>query len=165
MKGDLIIWPDEMLAVPSVEVNPLDINPIFLDKMFKVMYANKGVGLSAIQLGVPLRIFVMDVSTDKSGSMVCINPVIKEFIGPTEEMNEGCLSFPGIFEKVIRFPEVIFECENFKGEKNTYQVAGTESQCVQHEIDHLNGKTMADSWLRVKKDIVKRKIKKALAGK
>jgi len=96
--------------------------------------------------------------------MVCINPEIIELIGKPIEMTEGCLSFPGVFEKVMRHPEVIFKCEDLMGEVKTWQMAGIESQCIQHETEHLDGKTMGDSWGVAKRDIVKRKIKKALAG-
>jgi peptide deformylase len=176
-KNHLIIWPDKTLELVSKPVDHLSrfqIEPITIEDiskgMFEVMYANKSVGLSAIQIGVQLRMFVMDCSKDPNQSrdntqpkpMVCINPVIEELIDEPIEMLEGCLSFPGIFEKVMRHPELIFSCEDLTGEVNRFHVAGLEAQCVQHEIQHLDGVTFATNWGNVTKGIMKRKIKKIL---
>jgi peptide deformylase len=165
-KNHLIIWPDERLKEISKPVDHLSkfqIAPLTIEDiakgMFQIMYDNKGVGLSAIQIGVALRMFVMDCSKDKSGAIICINPVIKERIGELVEMDEGCLSFPGIFEKVLRYDEIIIECEDLNGEQRVYQLDGLEAQCVAHEIDHLDGRTMADTWGRVKRGIMTRKVR------
>ena len=175
----LITWPNDWLSLVSKDVDHLSrfqIEPITIEDiikgMFEVMYANKGVGLSAIQIGVPLRIFVMDCSKDalqnvsniQARPTVCINPVIEEFIGVPIELQEGCLSFPGVIETVHRYPELIFKCEDVNGITNRYQVAGIEAQCVAHEVEHLNGVTFATNWGHVKQGIAKRKIKKALAA-
>ena len=175
----IITWPNEILSKVSKEVDALTIfqsSPIeikdIVEVMFAVMREQKGIGLSAIQIGVPLRIFVMDCSNisqfDKNqmniqpAPMVCINPMIVDYIGDPIEMTEGCLSFPGIFEKVMRHNEVILKCEDLTGLVSEYQLTGIEAQCAQHEMDHLDGITFATNWGRVKKDIVKRKIAKAL---
>jgi peptide deformylase len=167
----LLIWPNQNLSLVSNEVNDIGSSHTkeIVDQMFRVMYANNGVGLSAIQINVPLRIFVMDCKTPSNleeniepKPMVCINPVIEEFIGMPVAMQEGCLSFPNIWEQVQRYQELIFTCNDLNGDRKTIQVAGLEAQCVAHEMEHLDGITMATNWGRVKKDIVKRKIAKTL---
>src|ERR1700690_4584150 len=124
----IITWPNEILSKVSKEVDALTIfqsSPIeikdIVEVMFAVMREQKGIGLSAIQIGVPLRIFVMDCSNisqfDKNqmniqpAPMVCINPMIVDYIGDPIEMTEGCVSFPGIFQKVMRHKQVILKCE------------------------------------------------------
>ena len=168
----LIIWPDKILEVPSV---PIDINTDdnikgIVSNMFEVMYHYKGVGLSAVQVGLPLRIFVMDCSNQLNNlkeniepkPLVLINPEIKKRIGDRVLMEEGCLSFPGIIETAFRYPEIIIEATNLEGELIKYQMAGLEAQCADHEMDHLEGLTMGDQWGRVKRGIMVRKIKKTL---
>lgn len=160
------------MEVPSV---PIDINTddnikYIVDNMFEVMYHYKGVGLSAVQVGLPLRIFVMDCSNQPNNlkeniepkPLVLINPYIVDTFDEPVLTDEGCLSFPGIIEKQLRHPEIIIEAVNLKGELITYQMAGLESQCAQHEMEHLDGVSFDREWGRTKRDIIKRKINKAL---
>ena len=109
-------------------------------EMFDLMYEARGIGLAANQVGLPLRLFVMNL-TGESGEgeeMVFINPTINRATG-TDEAEEGCLSLPGVYGPVLRPAEILFTAYMLNGEKFERKVDGLFARCVQHETDHLDG--------------------------
>lgn len=135
----------------------------FVEDMFETMYASKGLGLAAPQVGVGERLTVIDVSAgeDPSQQLVLINPeiIIKE---GTQTGEEGCLSIPGFREDVTRAMKTVIRAQNVQGE--TIEVTGEEllARAMQHEIDHLNGVLFLSHLSPLKRDLIRRKIKKMI---
>jgi len=132
-----------------------------IEDMFETMYAAKGVGLAAPQVGISQRVTVIDISVgeDETKKLVLINPEIVTREG-TQVGEEGCLSIPGFREPVTRANKVTVKAHNEKGEQ--IDVSGEEllARALQHEIDHLNGKLFINHLSALKRDIIRRKIKK-----
>ncbi len=167
---DIIIAPDPKLRLIAKnvdsEANVLDV----IDTMNETMKASNGLGLAAPQIGVPLRIIVMDVdhlgayddedeTTVKHGKFEMINPVITKKSGQAN-WNEGCLSIPGFKETVQR--SLIIEVSFFDKERKECQLraSGLLAACIQHEIDHLDGVLFIDHISNLKKDMIVKKLKK-----
>ena len=148
----LVYSPDERLRQISKEVDLyVDYTPLIED-MFKVMYENKGIGLSAIQIGMPLRLIVADVG---QGKEIYINPKIERIGGTQKLMREGCLSFPNVFENVMRFTKITISYKDLEGNSKTLNAGGLRAQMLQHEIEHLDGILLGDtapqlSWQSVR---------------
>lgn len=162
---EILLWPHTTLKNVSAAVRPEDLvagvyDQLILD-LFDTMYEAGGVGLSAIQVEVPYRIFVMDV-TNKD--WVFVNPVLSELAGGQELKNEGCLSLPGIFEQVKRWNKVTVKALDRNGKEFQHTFEGMEAQCCQHEAEHLDGVTMPDHFGFVMKERM-RKHMLLLAGK
>lgn len=160
-KLKILEFPDPRLrtkASPVAELN--DSLQKIIDDMFETMYAANGIGLAATQVNFHKRLIVMDVSEDKSSPIVLINPSFKPVEGE-KPYEEGCLSVPGFSEEVIR-PDIIeITYTDRDGKEITRKSEGLESVCIQHEIDHLNGKLFVDHLGQVKREQIKRKIAKA----
>jgi peptide deformylase len=138
----LRLYPDPVLHQKSSEVDFTDSNlSITIHNMFAVMYQHKGVGLSAIQIGIPLRIIVADVGNERE---IYINPKIERIGGTKKMMIEGCLSFPGIYEDVMRFSKITISYQDVDGNKLTLNTSGLRAQMLQHEIEHLDGILLSD---------------------
>lgn len=137
-----------------------------VDDLFETMYAAPGVGLAANQCGVLLRLAVMDCSEDKTQPLVLANP---EIISSDErqQMEEGCLSVPDIRDSIARFNRVRFRALDRNGQPFEMDVEGLAAQCVQHELDHLDGKLYIDYLSSLKRERIKKKmlkLKDAVAG-
>jgi len=135
----------------KVELKELD-DPLFqqlIDDMFETMYAAPGVGLAAPQVNVSKRLFVMDVHDDEHEPAVVINPKIV-LAEDEEEMSEGCLSVVGMVGDIVRFKKVAVTGLDRYGEKIRIEGEGLLAQCVQHEIDHLNGVLYLDKAQNVR---------------
>ncbi len=164
----LVLWPNPALKEESVAVDPEYMKSDEFQELLKDMTDTLlhfgGVGLSAVQVGVPLRLFIMRTKPGKEWVPTpFVNPVILSTDGEAIEVDEGCLSMPGVIEKVKRFPNVIVSAVvPESGETKSYDLEGIEAQCAQHESEHMDGKTIGDGWGPVKRDIVKRKIRKNL---
>jgi peptide deformylase len=160
----LIIIPDTKLRLISEPVKEITSEVRRLaDDMLETMYDAPGVGLAAIQIGVPIRMVTMDVtkSEDEHQPMVLINP---EIVWASEEKRvyeEGCLSIPEYYEEVERPDRVRFRYMNLQGETIEQDADGLLATCVQHEIDHLNGVLFIDYLSKLKRDRVMTKFKKA----
>jgi peptide deformylase len=160
----LVIIPDSKLRLVSEPVKEITIEIRRLaDDMLETMYDAPGVGLAAIQIGVPVRMVTMDVSKsdDERQPMVLINP---EIVWASEEKRvyeEGCLSIPEYYEEVERPDRVRFRYMNLEGEVIEQDADGLLATCVQHEIDHLNGVLFIDYLSKLKRDRVVTKFKKA----
>lgn len=138
----LVTYPNPILRQVSAEVDfSTGILKSTLEEMFKVLYEHKGVGLSAIQIGVPLRIVVADVG---QGREIYINPKIERLGGTKKLMNEGCLSFPGIYEKVMRSIKITISYQDLDGNQKSLNTSGLRAQMLQHEIEHLDGILLGD---------------------
>lgn len=158
----ILQYPDERLhkiAKPVVHVNET-IRKLVRD-MAETMYAAPGVGLAATQVDVHQRIIVIDVSEMHDQLHVFINPEIIASSGE-EEYEEGCLSVPGIYEKVHRAAIVTVRALNEKGEQFTLEADGLLAVCIQHEMDHLIGKVFVEYLSQLKQTRIRAKLKKRL---
>jgi peptide deformylase len=131
-----------------------------IDDMFETMYEAPGIGLAATQVNIQQQIITIDVSEDKDEPIVLINPEYIEKRG-VEEMEEGCLSFPGIYAKVQRADEVHIKAQDREG--NWFEIDTGEllAVCIQHEIDHLNGKLFVDYLSPLKRNRIRKKLEKS----
>ena len=160
----LLIIPNTKLRLVSEPVKEITSEIRRLaDDMLETMYDAPGVGLAAIQIGVPIRMVTMDVSKseDEHQPMVLINP---EIVWASEEKRvyeEGCLSIPEYYEEVERPDRVRFRYMNLQGEMIEQDADGLLATCVQHEIDHLDGVLFIDHLSKLKRDRVTIKFKKA----
>lgn len=123
------------------------------------MYAAPGVGLAATQVDVHVRLIVIDTSPTRDGLLTFINPEIVEAIGEAD-FEEGCLSVPGIYEKLKRFQNIRVRALNADGETFEHQAEGLQAVCIQHEMDHLDGKVFVEKLSRLKRQRILAKIKK-----
>ena len=162
MEIEIRKYRDPVLATPAATVTEFDeALRRLVDDMWDSMYAARGVGLAAPQIGISKRIFVMDCSTEErpAAKVVMINPEILETEG-TQTGSEGCLSVPGIYSDLARPERVRARGQNLDGEWFEIDVRGLEARCVMHEADHLDGKLYVDRLSPLKRDIIKRRIKK-----
>jgi peptide deformylase len=158
----IVKYGDAVLEKPAAAVNKFDDElRQLVDDMFESMYAAHGVGLAAPQIGICKRIAVIDVTfkEDPDAKIVLVNPEIIHVEGRITS-NEGCLSIPEFREKVTRARRVTARAQNVKGE--TFEVAGEEllARALLHETDHLNGKLYISHISALKRDMMKRKIRK-----
>jgi peptide deformylase len=132
-----------------------------IDDMIETMYAAPGVGLAAPQVGVPLRLFVVDVSVgrDQNGLIVLINPEFVERDGVQLE-EEGCLSVPGFNATVVRPSHAVIKGRDRHWDERTYEGSGLLARAFQHEMDHLDGTLFVDRLRGIKRDLIVRKIRK-----
>lgn len=157
---NILEFPDERLRKKAVQVEAVDdgIREL-VDDMLDTMYESKGVGLAATQVNVHKRVIVIDVSEDKDEPICLINPEIVDKQG-VEESEEGCLSVPGFFEKVKRAETVRIKALNKDGESFEMQADELLAVCVQHEMDHLEGKLFVDYISPLKRQRIKKKLEK-----
>lgn len=157
---EILTFPDPRLrlkAKPVAEVT--DAIRVIVDDMFETMYAAPGIGLASTQVNVQQQIIVIDVSEDKSGALVLINPEVIEKRG-VEEMEEGCLSFPEVFAKVERANEIRVRALDRHGKPFEIDTGGLLAVCIQHELDHLDGKLFVDYLSPLKRDRIRKKLEK-----
>ena len=160
----LVILPDPRLRLVSEPVTGVT-DPVraLVRDMLDTMYDAPGVGLAAVQIGVPQRIITIDVSKseDERRPMVLINPEIVQASEETRPYEEGCLSIPEYYEEVVRPDRVTFRYTNLEGETVEQEADVLLATCVQHEIDHLNGVLFIDYLSKLKRDRVTKKFAKA----
>ena len=138
-----------------------------VDDMIHTMYAVPGVGLAAPQIGVPLRVFVVDISVglDEKGLRILINPEFVERDG-TQLEDEGCLSVPGFTATVVRPSRAVVKALDRHGQEQQHEATGLLARAFQHEMDHLDGTLFVDRLRGIKRDLIVRKIRKlSRAGK
>lgn len=137
---------DEILSKKSREVEVIDEKlQILIDDMIETMHKYNGVGLAAVQVGILKRVIVIDID-DGKGPIVLINPVILETKG-SREVEEGCLSFPNKFAKVVRPEEVVAEYTNREGKRVKVKAKELLAQAICHEVDHLEGEVFVDKMV------------------
>ncbi|MGD8483674.1 MAG: peptide deformylase [Thioalkalispiraceae bacterium] len=157
---NILNYPDERLrtvAQPVEEVSE-EIQQL-TDDMLETMYSAPGIGLAATQVNVHKRIIVIDVSDEKNQPLVLINPEILEKDGE-QEFDEGCLSVPGIYETVHRAQQIKIRALNRDGESFEMEANGLLAVCIQHEMDHLQGKLFVDYLSQLKRQRIRKKLQK-----
>src|SRR3989338_1255866 len=158
----ILHYPDERLHKIAGKVERVDdATRRLAQDMAETMYAAPGVGLAATQVDVHIQIVVVDASEAHNQLQVFINPEIIASSG-VEESEEGCLSVPGIYEKVRRAEKVTVRALNEKGEPFTLEAEGFLAVCIQHEIDHLRGKVFVEYLSQLKQSRIRAKLKKRL---
>ncbi|MDC3007873.1 peptide deformylase [Candidatus Pelagibacter sp.] len=160
---EIITVPDEILKKISDPVEKIGINEKkLINDLFETMYVSNGIGLAAVQIGILKRILVVDVSAkdEKNQPIVLINPVIKNLSDNTSVYEEGCLSIPETFIEIERPKICEVEYIDEKGSKKNLKCDGLLSTCIQHEINHLDGKLIIDHLSKLKKDFIIKKISK-----
>jgi peptide deformylase len=156
----ILAYPDLRLRQKALPVARVDDDLRCLAaNMAETMYAAPGIGLAAVQVNVPLRVITMDLSESKSELLVLINPEIVERSGE-QECEEGCLSVPGEYAKVRRAARIVFTAMNLEGKTTRREAEGLLAVCVQHEIDHLDGKVFVDHLSRLKQERIRERLKK-----
>ncbi len=157
---NILKFPDPRLRTRARPVTEFDddLRRLVAD-MFETMYEAPGIGLAATQVDVHKRLLVLDVSEDKSKPRVLINPELLEAEGE-EEMDEGCLSVPGYYETVRRAEKVRVRAQDEHGEWQEFEADGLEAVCIQHEMDHLEGKLFVDYLSSLKRDRIRKKLEK-----
>ena len=160
----IVLYPDPVLLRPTspVEVVVDDIRTLVED-MRDTMYAAPGIGLAANQIGVGLRVFIVDLTAgDEDGNLhVFVNPEVREAEG-TEVGEEGCLSFPDVLLDVPRAPRVTVEALDLDGKPFEVTADGLMARAMLHEIEHLDGQTFLRNVSSLKRELVKRQIKKRI---
>jgi len=160
----IVKYGDPLLTQKALPVTEFDEKlRKLVENMFETMYAAPGVGLAAPQVGVLKRIFVMDCSSGKvpQEKIAFINPVIISTEGD-QSGDEGCLSFPGIYFDVKRPRRVVARAFNVQGQEFTIDALDLAARCIAHETDHLDGELFIEYLSPLKRDLVKRKIKKRM---
>lgn len=156
----ILEFPDKRLRTVAEEVPQVDSDiQTLVDDMLETMYAAKGIGLAATQVNIHKRIIVIDISEEKNQPLCLINP---EIIGSegNEESEEGCLSVPGFFEKVSRAEHIRIRALNRNGEHFELEAGDLLAVCIQHEMDHLQGKLFVDYLSSFKRNRIKSKLEK-----
>ncbi|MBT5230094.1 MAG: peptide deformylase [Methylococcales bacterium] len=154
----ILCFPDPKLRTKAVPVSAVtaEIRTI-VKNMFETMYDAPGIGLAATQVDIHQQIVVIDVSEEKNDPICLINPEIIESEGE-ESMEEGCLSVPGFNETVVRADSVVVRALNEEGEQVEFGADGLLAVCIQHEMDHLNGKLFVDYLSAMKRNRIKKKL-------
>lgn len=162
----ILHYPDKRLREPTTDVTKFDDELAgLIEDMAETMYAAPGVGLAAPQIGVPLRIFLVDIATgddQPSDLRVFINPELVSMVGEVCS-EEGCLSFPGIHEEIMRAERVKVRAKDQQGNAFELEADGLLAIAIQHENDHLEGKLMVDHLSMLRRRLVHRSMMKRAA--
>jgi peptide deformylase len=164
---DILTVPDPRLKLTSTDVEAVDNDlRALMDDMLETMYAAPGIGLAAIQVGVPKRVIVMDLAREGEDPrpQYFVNPQILWASEETAPYEEGCLSVPEIYDEVERPARVKLRYLNYDGETVEEDAEGLFAVCIQHEMDHLNGVLFIDHLSRLKRDRAVAKVKKQKAA-
>ena len=157
---NILHFPDPRLRTVAKPVADFDDNlRQLVSDMFETMYEAPGIGLAATQVDRHIRLLVMDVSEDRSQPLCLINPEILQAEGE-EEMDEGCLSVPGFYETVRRAERIQVRAYDEHGNAHEFEAEGLEAVCIQHEMDHLEGKLFVDYLSNLKRDRIRTKLLK-----
>lgn len=160
-KLEILHFPDPRLRMQALPVPVVDAAiQQLIDDMFETMYAAPGIGLAATQINVHQRLLVVDVSEDKDQPLAFVNPEILMRDG-VEEMEEGCLSVPGIYDKVQRAERIKVRALDRDGKPFELETDGLLAVCIQHEVDHLDGKLFVDYLSSLKRQRIRKKLEKA----
>ena len=157
---NILHYPDERLHTVAKPIDVVDdALRRLIDDMAETMYAAHGIGLAATQIDYHRRLVVIDLSEEHDDLLVLINPVITRKAGETV-YEEGCLSVPGIYDKVTRAETVTVEALDRNGQPFSLDAEGLLAICIQHEIDHLDGKVFVEHLSQMKQSRIKQKLKK-----
>ncbi len=156
----ILHYPDPRLHTRATEVTEVDAQiRKLVDDMAETMRAAVGIGLAATQVDVHKRLIVLDVSQDQQHLQVFINPKLVSKDG-IQEREEGCLSVPGIYDRVTRAERIVVEALDREGEPFTLEAEGLLATCIQHEMDHLDGKVFVEYLSQLKQNRIKTKLRK-----
>ena len=159
----ILTEPNKILRQISKPVHEVGVEEQkLMDDMLDTMYAAQGIGLAAIQIGVPKRIIVMDINKDenKKNPMYFVNPVIKNKDSKKSTYEEGCLSVPDQFAEIDRPSACDVEYLDYEGQKKILKANGLLATCIQHEMDHLEGILFIDYLSKLKKSMILKKLSK-----
>jgi peptide deformylase len=157
---NILHFPDERLrTIAKAVAEVTDKHRTLISNMLETMYDAPGIGLAATQVNVHERILVIDISEEKNQPIILINPEILEKEGD-QEFDEGCLSVPGIYETLHRAEKVHVKALNKEGESFEMNANGLLAVCIQHEMDHLDGKLFVDYLSQMKKQRIRKKLEK-----
>jgi peptide deformylase len=158
---DILEFPDPRLRTTAKPVACVDDSiRALIDNMFETMYAAPGIGLAATQVDMHLRVVVIDISEEQNQPLVFINPELTVLDGPEHEYDEGCLSVPGFYETVSRPENIRVQALDRDGTPFELQPEGLLAVCIQHELDHLNGKLFVDHISPLKRKRIRSKLEK-----
>ena len=159
-KLEILEFPDERLRTVAKPVERFDEKlRTLVEDMVETMYHARGIGLAATQVDVHQRLLVLDVSENQDTPRVYVNPLIVASEG-TETCEEGCLSVPGIYADVSRAERITIEAQDAHGQTFREDLDGMHAICIQHEIDHLDGKLFVDYLSPLKRRMVAKKLEK-----
>lgn len=157
---NILHFPDPRLRTVAKAVTKFDATlKQLVSDLFETMYEAPGIGLAATQVDQHIRLLVMDVSEHRNQPRCLVNPIILEADGE-EESDEGCLSVPGFYEKVRRADHIRVRTQNPDGETSEFEAEGLEAVCIQHEMDHLEGKLFVDYLSNLKRSRIRSKLVK-----
>ena len=157
---NILHFPDQRLRTVAKPVTKFDAElKKLVSDMFETMYEAPGIGLAATQVDRHIRLLVLDVSEGRNRPRCLINPEIIEADGE-EEMDEGCLSVPGYYEKVRRAEHIRVRTQDENGDTSEFEAEGLEAVCIQHEMDHLEGKLFVDYLSSLKRNRIRSKLVK-----
>ncbi|GJM11993.1 MAG: peptide deformylase [Pseudohongiella sp.] len=157
----ILEFPDPRLRKTAEPVTVFDSKlEVLIEDMLETMYAAEGIGLAATQVNVHKRVLVIDVSENRDTAQVFINPEFEVIEDELSEYDEGCLSVPGFYETVSRPRAVKITAQDVKGERFELEAEGILATCIQHEIDHLNGKLFVDYLSTLKRQRIRSKLEK-----
>ena len=157
---NILQHPDDRLHVTAKRVERVGkATRQLVEDMAETMYSASGIGLAATQVNVPERVIVVDITDTRDDLLVLINPEIESREG-TVVFEEGCLSVPGIYDRVERSERIMVRALNVEGEAFNIEAAGILSVCIQHEIDHLDGKVFVEYLSRLKQTRIIKKLLK-----
>ncbi len=157
---DILHYPDPRLRNRAQTLDCVDDEVCrLLDDMLETMYAAPGIGLAAIQVNVPKRVVTIDISEHGDQALCLVNPEVIELAGKVET-EEGCLSVPGIYELVERADWIRARALDRDGQAFEFEAEGLLAVCVQHEIDHLEGKLFVDHLSQLKRQRIRKKAHK-----
>ena len=159
----ILTEPNKILRQKSLPIEKVDRDTqILMDDMLETMYAAPGIGLAAIQVGIPKRIIVLDIEQKegKKNPIFLVNPEIIEKSENNSIYEEGCLSVPGQFAEIERPEKCYIKYLDYYGEKKEIKAEGMLATCIQHEIDHLEGILFIDYLSRLKKTMIVKKLSK-----
>ena len=160
---EILTEPNKILRQVSKSVERVTKNEqVLMNDMLETMYHANGIGLAAIQIGIPKRIIVMDIekNEDKKNPMYFVNPIIKNKNKDLATYEEGCLSVPNQFAEVDRPATCEVEYLDYSGEKKLLRASGLLATCIQHEMDHLEGILFIDYLSKLKKSMIIKKLSK-----
>lgn len=158
---NILEFPDPRLRTVAEPVSVFDDElSQLIDDMFETMYDAPGIGLAATQVDVHKRLIVIDVSEARDEPLVFINPQVEVLDETLDEYDEGCLSVPGFYETVQRPQHVKVTAQDRHGERFTMEPDGLLAVCIQHEIDHLDGKLFVDYLSSLKRTRIRKKLEK-----
>ncbi|MFE8070427.1 peptide deformylase [Marinobacteraceae bacterium S3BR75-40.1] len=158
---EILEFPDPRLRKVAEPVEKVDDGiRTLIDDMFETMYDAPGIGLAATQVNVHKRIIVVDLSEDQSAPKVYINPEIEVLDGEYQDMQEGCLSVPGFYENVSRIDHIRVKALDRNGEAFEEELTDLPAVCLQHEIDHINGRLFVDHISPLKRTRIRKKLEK-----